>query len=86
MNNDNGEIVIFFKGVIYNFDRLLEWMNNNDNIKSRIKTYPDILVNIYKKHGFEYMLNVVDGIFSIDIKNRRYTYLEMCMVLLHYIQ
>ena len=73
---DNGEIVVFFKGVIYNFDKLLEWFNNNDNIKSRIKSYTDILVSIYKKHGFEYMMNVVDGIFSIILLDQRIIYQE----------
>ena len=66
---DNGEIIIYFIGVVYNFDKLLEWYNDND--KSRIRTYTDILVNIYKKHGFDYMLNVVDGVFSLILLDQR---------------
>lgn len=71
---DNGEIIVFFKGVIYNFDKLQEWFNTND--KSRIRTYPDILVNIYKRYGFEYMLSVVDGIFSLILLDQRTIYQE----------
>jgi asparagine synthetase B (glutamine-hydrolysing) len=71
---DNGEIVIFFKGVIYNCDKLIEWFNNSE--KSRIMSYPDILVSIYKKHGFEYMLNVVDGVFSLILLDQRTIYQE----------
>lgn len=68
---ENGDIVIFFIGSLYNSTKLLQWLNVSYDNKSNISTCPDIIAHIYKKYGFEYMLNVVDGVFSLVLLDQR---------------
>ena len=68
---ENGEIVIFFVGSIYNTEKLLEWLNIHNSDSHRISSSPDIIVHIYKNYGFNYMMNVVDGVFSLILLDQR---------------
>ena len=68
---ENGEIVIFFTGSIYNTEKLLEWLNINNIDNNRISSSPDIIVHIYKNYGFNYMMNAVDGVYSLILLDQR---------------
>ena len=68
---ENGEIVIFFIGSIYNTEKLLEWLNIHNSDSQRISSSPDIIVHIYKNYGFNYMMNAVDGVFSLILLDQR---------------
>ncbi len=68
---ENGEIVIFFTGSIYNTEKLLEWLNIHNIDSHRISSSPDIIVHIYKNYGFNYMMNAVDGVFSLILLDQR---------------
>jgi hypothetical protein len=68
---ENGEIVIFFTGVVFNTEKLLEWLNIHNNDSHRMSSCPDIIVHIYKNYGFNYMMNAVDGIFSLVLLDQR---------------
>jgi hypothetical protein len=68
---ENGEIVIFFAGSIYNTEKLLHWLNIHNSDTQRISSSPDIIVHIYKNYGFNYMMNVVDGVFSLVLLDQR---------------
>ena len=39
---ENGEIVIFFIGSIYNTEKLLEWLNIHNSDSHRISSCPDV--------------------------------------------
>ena len=43
---ENGEIVIFFAGSIYNTEKLLHWLNIHNSDAQRISSSPDIIVHI----------------------------------------
>jgi hypothetical protein len=68
---ENGDIVIFFSGSIYNTEKLLEWLNIHNSDSQRISSSPDIIVHIYKNYGFNYMMNAVDGVFSLILLDQR---------------
>ena len=68
---ENGEIVIFFLGSIFNTEKLLEWLNIHNTDNQRISSSPDIIVHIYKNYGFNYMMNAVDGVFSLILLDQR---------------
>ena len=63
MDNSNiykdPNIIILLKGQIYNIHMLCSQMNIS------LETKPECLINyLYKKYGIDYMLQVLDGVFS----------------------
>ena len=63
MNNLNiykdPNIIILLKGEIYNINLLCSLMNIH------LETKPEyVIIEIYKKYGIDYMLQVLDGVFS----------------------
>lgn len=63
MNNSNiykdPNIIILLKGEIYNINLLCSLMNIH------LETKPEyVIIEIYKKYGIDYMLQVLDGVFS----------------------
>lgn len=59
----NDELIIFFVGKIYNTDNLIRLLNIKDEY---IETH-DIIAIIYSLYGLDYMMKIVDGVFSLII-------------------
>jgi hypothetical protein len=59
----NDELIIFFVGKIYNTENLIRLLNIKDEY---IDTH-DIIALIYALYGFDYMMKIVDGVFSLII-------------------
>ena len=60
------DTALICNGEIYNSDKLkeefnVEWKSNSDC---------EVLNHVYKKYGFEEMLNKIDGVFSIALFDR----------------
>jgi hypothetical protein len=65
---ENNELIVFFTGKIYNAGKLIKWLNINDG--SDIES-ADLIAIIYKTYGFDYMMNIVDGVFSLIILDQK---------------
>lgn len=59
----NDELIIFFVGKIYNTENLIRLLNVKDEY---IETH-DMIALIYTLYGFDYMMKIVDGVFSLII-------------------
>jgi hypothetical protein len=66
---ENNELIIFFTGKIYNTGKLLKWLNLIE--ESAIIGSADLIAMIYTTYGFDYMMNIVDGVFSLIILDQK---------------
>ena len=68
---ENGEIVLFLQGYIYNIVDIHSWLGIKYDPKTSHQA--DVIVHLYKKFGIEYTLNILDGVFSLYLLDQRHT-------------
>ena len=65
LKDSNDGIVIFFTGTLYNTEILCKWLNIDT------RTNLEIILLLYKRYGFDYTLNALDGVFSFILLDQR---------------
>ena len=69
MFDESGDVGIVFNGEIYNFKELKKELENDFEWKSQSDT--EVLLNGYKKWGFNALLQKIEGMFAFAIYDKR---------------
>lgn len=66
------DIVISFVGELYNLDELVGLALSQSNKDYKPISPEELIVDLYKKHGFDYMIQLLDGKFAMILFDYNY--------------
>ena len=66
-------VAVICNGEIYNYKKLHELCNENNDIKLKTNSDCEIIIHLYLKYGIEHTVSMLDGVFSFVLVDYRLT-------------